>query len=409
MLKKLSLKQNFTWMFFANLIYAFFQWLVLIILAKFGTQELVGLYTLGLSITAPVMIFSNLQLRAIQATDAKNKNSFSDFFTLRFIFMVMGIFVVAFIMVFSNYNFQVSVIIIVIAIGKSIEGMSDIIYGYFQKEEDMSKIGISLILRSLFYFLAFFFAFFFTNSLLIAVLCSSAAWLLVLILYDIKMVKALEEDSLFKLNLKNLFNLFKLSLPLGIVTMVGSLNTNIPRYFIENLLSLEILGIFGAISYILVGTNKFTTAISQTISPRLAKYYAEKDIKSFMYLFVKILSVNILLGFTGLIMVFLFGKEILTILYTEEYAEYEDLFKWVMFLSIFNYIGNLLGVATTSMRMFLGQLPIHLIKLIVILTASYFFIDIYGINGAVMALITSSIVSILFYIKLFLKGMNKAR
>lgn len=73
----LSLRQNFSWTFVGNVVYAACQWGMLVALTKLGTPEMVGQFTLGLAVTSPVFLFSNLQLRTLMATDAKQEYHFS--------------------------------------------------------------------------------------------------------------------------------------------------------------------------------------------------------------------------------------------------------------------------------------------------------------------------------------------
>jgi hypothetical protein len=56
---------------------------MLVVLAKLGSPEIVGQFTLGLAVTAPVVLFTNLSLREVQATDAKHQYLFSDYLGLR--------------------------------------------------------------------------------------------------------------------------------------------------------------------------------------------------------------------------------------------------------------------------------------------------------------------------------------
>ena len=68
-----SLRRNFTWTFAANVIYALCQWLMLVVLAQAGTTSMVGQFGLALAITAPIVLFANLGLRQLQATDARGE------------------------------------------------------------------------------------------------------------------------------------------------------------------------------------------------------------------------------------------------------------------------------------------------------------------------------------------------
>src|SRR2546425_157717 len=66
-----SLRANFSWTLAGNVVYAACQWGMLIVLARLGSPTMLGQFALGLAVTTPVIIFANLQLRAVQTTDAK--------------------------------------------------------------------------------------------------------------------------------------------------------------------------------------------------------------------------------------------------------------------------------------------------------------------------------------------------
>src|SRR5438067_13811448 len=74
-----SLRVNFSWTMAGNLVYAASQWGILVVLARMGKPEAVGQFSLGLAITAPIMLFAGLQLRAVQATDARHLFQFADY------------------------------------------------------------------------------------------------------------------------------------------------------------------------------------------------------------------------------------------------------------------------------------------------------------------------------------------
>lgn len=66
-----SLRKNFSWALNGAIFYVLSQWALLIILAKLGGPTVVGRYTLGLAITAPIILLSNLQLRTLLASDVQ--------------------------------------------------------------------------------------------------------------------------------------------------------------------------------------------------------------------------------------------------------------------------------------------------------------------------------------------------
>src|SRR5262245_54066435 len=82
-LPSLSLRHNFSWTLLGNGLYAACQWAIVVVLAKLGTPEMVGKFTFALSLTAPVILLANLNLRRLQATDARHEYEFGEYLGLQ--------------------------------------------------------------------------------------------------------------------------------------------------------------------------------------------------------------------------------------------------------------------------------------------------------------------------------------
>src|SRR4051794_13503685 len=80
-----SLRFNFGWTFVGYSVYSLCQWGMVSILAKAGGAATVGQFALALAVSAPIFMFTNLQLRAVQATDARSEYRFSDYVGLRIV------------------------------------------------------------------------------------------------------------------------------------------------------------------------------------------------------------------------------------------------------------------------------------------------------------------------------------
>src|ERR1700674_4553211 len=88
------LRVSFSWTLAGNVIYALCQFGMLSALAKLGNASIVGQYALALAIAAPVFMLTNLQLRAVQATDSRHEYGFADYFTLRTVSTLLGFLVI---------------------------------------------------------------------------------------------------------------------------------------------------------------------------------------------------------------------------------------------------------------------------------------------------------------------------
>jgi len=408
--KSLSLKKNFSWNFIGNLVYAISQWIILIIISKLGNPEMVGLYSLGLAITAPIIMLTNLQLRAVQATDTSNKFIFNDYFGIRITTGIIALVFVVVITYISKYDFNKSLIIFLVGTSKVIDSYSDIVYGRLQQEERMDYIGISRIIKGTVTVITVGLILFTTKSLVVSLLVLNITWLIIFFLYDFKSLNYFVKLKNPDFNMTKFKKIILLTLPLGIMLMLGSLNTNFPRILIEKQLGESQLGYFAAIAYLIVAGNTFVSAVGQAAAPRLAKYYANNQINNFLKLLIRLLLIGFTIGLLGLIISIVIGEQLLNIVYDKGYSQYNNIFILLMISGTFSFPSSFLGHAMTSMRLFKIQPFLGGGWLLVSVVGSFSLIPLMGVKGAAVTLIISSMIQFLsqFVVVLInLKSVNK--
>jgi O-antigen/teichoic acid export membrane protein len=431
-LKPLTLRRNFSWTFTGNLIYAASQWGMLVVLAKLGSPEMVGQFTLGLAVTAPVIMFTNLQLRGIQATDAKGDYVFSDYLGLRLIGTGLALLIIAGITLKAGYRWETSLVILTIALAKAFESISDVFYGLIQQHERMDRIAIALMIKGPLSLLLLGIGVSVTGSVVGGAIGLAIAWGLVLFGWDLRNGRLIlnnsshqkEEPDLLvtdaepvkgqnpwypRWHRKTLVKLVWLALPLGFVMMLISLNTNIPRYFIERYLGERELGIFAAMSYLMVVGSMVVSALAESASPRLAKYYAGGNSTAFRTLMLKLVGVGLMLGTAGVFVAVVAGKPILTLLYKPEYAERADLFAWLMVAAGMGYVSSFLGYGMTAARYFQVQMPLFVLVTGSSAIACFWLIPTQGVRGAAIALIIGAIVQAVFSLGVIFHALHKLR
>ncbi|OKP88580.1 hypothetical protein A3844_07765 [Paenibacillus helianthi] len=389
-----SLSKNFVWTFSGNIIYSVCQWFIIVLLAKMGSGHMVGQYTLGLALTAPIYMLLNLQLRSIQATDPKASFSFSHYLGMRILTSTLAMFIIVGIIGFGDYDTQTSMVILLISISKYIESIGDVIYGQIQKEERMDQISTALILKSILSIFFICISFFIFGSIYGVIIGLISSWLLVLAFYEIPILRKYTHFRP-KFSWVDLKSLLKLSFPLGVVMMLISLNTNIPRYFIEKTSGISALGYFSAISYIMVAGSTIVNALGQSSTPKLASYFSLSKYDEFRRLMRKLIFLGVIIGVTGLSIVSLFGKKILTIIYSSDYANYSNVFIIIMLASSFEFISSFLGYGITSARHFKIQPIISLGVVITSIVSCYVFSMNWGLTGIAYAITLTSFVQLL--------------
>src|SRR5690606_10077213 len=85
--------------------------------------------------------------------------------------------------------------------------------------------------------------------------------------------------------------------PLGLVILLTSLNSNVPRYVIEAVHGEFSLGIFAALAYLIVAGTTVVTAVGQAVSPRLSRMYALGQVDQFRRFISSLIVAGLMLGF----------------------------------------------------------------------------------------------------------------
>jgi O-antigen/teichoic acid export membrane protein len=386
---------------------------MIIVIAQLGAPAMVGEFSLALAITAPVVLFTNLHLRAIQAADAGRRYSFSDYLGLRLISLLPTFGIIIAIIVGTGYEDETAQIIILVGLAKALESISDIFYGLFQQRERMDRIAQSMTIKGVLSLAALAAGIYLTNRLLWGVVGLIVAWLIVLIVYDLQYgilmagspPRARFNNILIQLKQtkavhprwirQHMWQLAWLALPLGFVRVLSSLFTNIPRYFVEGHLGQHELGIFAALAYLIVVGNRFILALVETLLPRMGKLHEDKDIARLRNLVFKVLAGAILLGCGVVVGTILFGQLVVTFLYGSQFAQDEDVLLLLMVSAALGFLVLILQYVLTAVGYFRVQVFSSLAAIISIIIFSAILIPSMGLAGAAWASVLAAAIQLL--------------
>jgi O-antigen/teichoic acid export membrane protein len=396
-----SLRVNFYWTLAGHGIAALCKWLELTLLAKAGTRDMVGQFAYALALTAPVVMLTNLQLRAVQATDARGQFPFETYLGLRLAGDVLALLVIALLAVGAALSGTPGVFWIVLAMGaaKAIEAVSDVFHGLLQRHERMDVISRSLIGKGLLSIAAMLLALRATGSVLWAIVGLGAASALVLLGYDIPQSRALWGAPLRMgaarprvFQLRPMMKLARLALPLGIVMMLASLGANVPRYFVEHQLGVGELGVFSAVSYIMVAGLTVIGALGHAAIPRLSRHHAAGDRAAFLRVMALLLALAVALGVGGVAVALAAGRPLLSLLYRADYAYAQPVLVWTMLGATAAYIGAAFDYCLTAARSLRAQAPLWIAMLAATAGACAVLVPWHGLVGAAAAVAVGYVV-----------------
>ncbi|MBM7599930.1 O-antigen/teichoic acid export membrane protein [Virgibacillus halotolerans] len=396
----IKIKSKLTWSLGGNIVYALSQWLIITIIAKFGSAEDLGIYSLGLALTAPIVLFFSFQLRTILATDSKDEFTFSQYYGGRILHLTLSyVVIIPIAIIYSNDSVTRSIILLM-GLVKYVESLSDICMGYFQKQSRIDLIGKSQLYRGILTVIIVGFIYIYTQNIILSISGLLIVMVLRLVLYDIKHLKPFTKVSpVFG---RSSLKLMKMGLPLGLTALIGSLNTNIPRYFLDYYSSIEEVGIYSALYYVLIASNMLITPISLLAAPRIANAYNQKGRKAFTNVNIQFLTFAIIAFLIIFIPIIFQSELILTIIYGEDYASYTNSFIIISFSLLFGFLSAFLNLSVISARLIRIQPFINLIATVITLITGYYLISLYGIYGAAWSLLISRFIQFFLYLVLLL-------
>jgi O-antigen/teichoic acid export membrane protein len=342
-------------------------------------------------------MFTNLQLRAVQATDVNVEHGFANYFTLRLLATLLGLMTIVALLPFAGASPAVRVVVLLVSVSKCVECMSDVTAGLLQREEQLKRVAISLMIRGFGSVLVFSLTFAYFRNLALSVAAMSGVWLAVLLFYDVRNVRALigRHDPFLRFDRRELRRLAMLGMPLGWVTTFASLNANIPRYFLQHYLGLADLGIYASLAYLVVAINMVMASLSVSVTTRLARLFADGDRRQFARLLTKLSMLGVLIAAVGVPLTFLVGRPLLTLLYRREYADHVGLLALFVGIAGLSTIGSFLFCGVTAARSFRAQVPVYFAAALIGVAGAVLLVPRFGLIGAGTGLLLSATIVVL--------------
>lgn len=385
-----SWRSNFAWALSGNVVYAACQWAMVIALAKLGSSLMVGQFSLGLAITTPVLMLTNLQLRCVQATDARRQHSFGEYLGLRLITTMIALAVIALIALLGGYQRETAMVILAVALLKAIESLSDVFYGLFQLNDHLEQTGRSMMVRGASSVIGLAAGLYVMRNLVWGIAVLAAIWAAVLVGFDARRGRWYAPLVRPRFHLRRQWKLTRLALPLGFVMTLVSLNLNMPRYFIHAGFGEHQLGIFSALAYTTVAVATFADALGHSTIPRMSRFYASGQLTAFRSFLVKLVACGAICSLAGFAAVRVLGARLLTVLFSPEYGAHAGVFVWLVVAAGISCIASLLNYGITSARCFRIQVPMFLLVVGSNALACAWLVPSGGLRGAALAMVVAA-------------------
>jgi len=410
--RRLSLPLNCSWIAAGGAVDTAAQWIRVVVLLHLGGETMIGALALAFAVCAPVYALASLGLRGAVATDARNEYQLGDYLALRLVTSLLALLVVGGIVWATGYDFSTALLILLVGAAEVFKAVSDVFHAFAQQNERMDRFAISLMIRGPLMVAVLALGVYWTGSLLWGVAALPLVAAGTLLLYDVpngrRTLEALRSDAARtpggriphasglapRWHPPTMLRLARLSMPLGVVITMLALQVSIPRYLISYHLGNHALGVFVSIYYLGMIGSRAAGAIGQSSGPRLARYFAAADTRAYSRLLGKLVALVAAVGMATVLGVLLLGGPILALIYKPHFAPYAELAVYLMAAAAVGYLAHPLGIALEAMRRFKTHMAIRAAGIAVLLAAAAVLIPAYGLKGAALAMILSSVAAV---------------
>jgi O-antigen/teichoic acid export membrane protein len=390
-----SLRSAAFWMLTGRLIYNLSQFGILAAMIRFCTVAAVGHFVLGLAVTAPIVMFCNLQLRVVLATDVRHEVRFADYLAVRNLMAVVAMALILAVAICAASS-QVAVIIVAVGVSKLIESISDIHYGRLQRANRTNIVSRSLVIRGVTSFALGMIACAVFESAVGVCAALSICGLAVLLLHDVPASNGAKDETLNELqprlpaeSYRQMQSLVWKGLPLAVGSALMSLEANVPRYTVAAQFDPNVLAVVGIMTYALAMGQTLVTALCYPAIPRLAAHYADGRPLAFMRLLSKLCAHGGAAALLAVAAAALFGRPLLQFVLGEEFAAHSALFVLTVAAGGIQVIQLILLSALRAMRRFKVVSLVQLAGLVVTASLCIGFTRLTGVNGVGWALVAS--------------------
>ena len=385
-LRPLSLKRNFAWTFVGNTLYAASQWVVIVVVAKLADAATVGQYAFAMAVAVPIVVLCELQLRALQVTDAKNEYRFGHYCALRIITMAAALAACG----VADWATGTAGLTLLVGLNQMGRSVRELFQSVMQKHERMDYVSTGQVIVGAGTLGGFALVLWLTRSLPAGLAAAVGVRLLVLALYDIPRAGRLlayggptgpaqgfrpawEAGALLSLTWQ--------AIPLGIVMALLNVETSIPRYWLKAYASETVLGYFAALALFITIGMIVAGALGQSAAPRLSRSY-RTNLPDYRTLVARLVVIGMGLGVAGVAVAALMGKLVLRLFYRPEYAEHNEVLVVLMVAGGLSYVSSFLGYALTAARYLKVQVVVNALAVLAVLVSGWWLIPREGLMGA---------------------------
>lgn len=270
--EKLPLSSSMAYAIGGQFGYVLTQMLILAALAQLRGQDAVGEFGIALALTTPFFTLGSMGGRSSQASDVTQIFPFSDYGGLTVYLATFAVIasIAAGVVMTDGHTL---LIVVVIALTKAFEAVSNLSYGAFQQAGRVDQVALSLFRRGVIT-LPIFVGFLLLGAPTgLAFVAQLLVWSACALFFDYPRASRMMTGGLARPNLspKRVIALARTTAPLGASYFLNSLLVSLPRIIVERMIGISAVGMLTVVTYFQQAGTMLANAISQMLISRVAR------------------------------------------------------------------------------------------------------------------------------------------
>ena len=404
--ENVQFRKNFIWNIIGTGFSAFNSLFFMIVVTRINGVDEAGIFTLAFSTACILYMIGIYAGRVYQVTENDSEISNKDYIINRFITCGLTLILVIAFTLIRQYDIYKSSIFIILAIYKSLEAFSEVLYGILQKNNMLEKVGKSAFFKAIIGIIIFVVIDIITKKMLISCISLVVVNLIIILFYDTFNIKQfISKDE--TINKKSILKIFRNGFFTFAIAFLGVYLTNAQKYAIDNFLTENIQAIFGIIIMPATVMGLLAQFIIHPFLNQLFNNYNNKEYEEIKKMIFKIMIFVLGVGGICCILGYLLGTPVLGLLYNIDLHEYKLALLIILMGATLYTIANIISSILVTMRYTFIQFILSLIVVLIEYIISSLLVQKFEIMGATYAYLITMILYCITYVIMVFLLINK--
>ncbi len=381
--------------------YALTSLFFLMIVTRINGVDAAGVFTFGFSFACLIVCVGNYATRTFHVTENNDAIVDAHFVHHKIIMCVVMLMLALGYCMVMHYSMNELIIIMLLVFYKVLETFSEVIYGVFQKNDQLYKVGTSYFLKASLGIIIFLTTNLITRNLILAIIALILITLFVILFYDsIQFKKCIYTKSEF--SWETMMKITKSGFNPFLFTFLSLYVINASRYTIEFFLPNAEQTYYGILIMPATVVTMIGQYATQPFVVQINEAFKKCEYSLIVNVMKKLAFIIVMFGLASVIGASLIGVEVLSLLYSVDVSAYRLDLLFILLGATCLAISSLISIVLITLRENWIQTKIYLVVGVITFITSIFMVQKYKVFGATITYLISMLLILIGYMIVFM-------